>query len=308
MASVATGITRRDAIAGIGLWAAAAGPLADAAGLAVAQAGSSAAPGDAAALERLERFVRLRSAPGHAPVLWIADGLLLARPAGGLAQPLLRNTTLSFTQVVPRGAGRYDFRLEEVGYFRALDGGEVLESWSNPLTGRAVRPRHYRTPESLRLRPEGPAIGAPPAGIEFRGVLDVLAELAGTLSMAEDLYVRIPPVAAREALGDEPARPARAARFLASLGTYTGASSQLRSKPSRWVDCGLHYSTLNSFSDWLGFGDLDGAQSLRLAGRKQPWNALHVIPAWLRERIEREHAGFLDVPRRWLADGGSVPG
>lgn len=294
-------LSRREVMTGIGVLAAAGPAFAGALAQAAAQATTPAAD-DPEALARLERFVRLRSAPGHAPVMWIADGLLLAKPDGGPARPLLRNTTLSFTQVAPRGAGAFDFRLEEVGYFRALDGDAVLESWTNPVTGERVAPRNYRTPEALRLGPQGPGIAAPPPGLEFRGALTVLAELAGSVSFAEDLYVRIPATPARAAAGAEPARAARPERFLASLGTYTGNAAATQRADSAWVDCSFHYSTLNSVADWLGFGARGGTQSLRLAGVKRPHDDRGSIPGWLRERVMREHADFLDVPRRWLAD------
>ncbi len=141
-------VTRRSALAGIGLLA---GGCA-----AFSRALASAPAPRVESAEALERFVRLRSSPGHAPVMWLFDGVLLAKPEGGVARPLLRSSGVTLTQVRPRGPGLYDFRLEEVGYFRDLASGEVLERWTNPLTGRDVRPRNYRTPESLQLRPEGP--------------------------------------------------------------------------------------------------------------------------------------------------------
>lgn len=303
-------LSRRELLGGIGLLATAGEAFASAVARAAAEAAGPAGAADAAAMARLERFVRLRSAPGHAPVMWVADGLLLAKPAGGAARPLLRNTTLSFTQVAPRGVGSYDFRLEEVGYFRALDDDAILESWTNPVTGLRIAPRHYRTPEALQLAATGPSIAPPPPGLEVRGSLRVLAELGDTLTLAEDLYVRIPATPARVAAGGEPARAARAERFLASLGTYTGRAAALDAPTDAWVDCSFHYSTLNSFADWLGFGALDGAQSLRLAGIKRPHADIAAIPAWLRARVQREHPGFLELPQRWLGDGwlgGSKP-
>ena len=114
---------------------------------------------------------------------------------------------------------------------------------------------------------------------------------------------RIPGVAASAASATQPARAARAERFLASLGSYTGRVAAVPGPFTDWVDCSFHYSTLNSFSDWLGFDGVDGTQSLRLAGVKRPHDDLDAIPGWLRERVMREHASFLEVPRRWLADG-----
>ena len=253
--------------------------------------------------DALERFVRLRSSPGHAPVMWVYDGVLLAKPEGHVAQPLLCSSGVTFSQVRPRDPGVYDFRLEEVGYFRDIASREVLERWVNPLTGREVRPRNYRTAEPLQLWPEGPRAPSVPAEIEFHGALTTLAELAGMIAMTEDLYVRVPATAAVAATASAPARDARPERFLASLGTYTASLRDLQRPPSEWVDCQLSYSTMNSFEPWLGMANVAGIQSLRLAGRKLPYTEIDAIPSWLRARIARDHPGFLDVTTQWLRDG-----
>ncbi len=284
-------MSRRSALAGLGLVATGCAALSRALAAAPAPQIESGAA--------LERFVRLRSSPGHAPVMWVFDGVLLARPEGRLAQPLIRSSGVSLTQVRPRAPGVYDFRLEEVGYFRDLVSGEVLERWTNPLTGREVRPRNYRTPEALELWPDGPRGVSMPAEIEVRGQLTTLAEVAGLVAMAEDLYVSLPAAAAVAATAAAPARPARPARFLASLGTYTARARDLQQAASQWVDCQLSYATMNSFADWLGFGDTPGMQNLRLAGRKVPHADLDAIPTWLRERLARDHPTFLDLPKTW---------
>ncbi len=286
--------TRRLALAGLGLLTGGCAGFSSAAARAPAPRAES---GDA-----LERFVRLRSSPGHAPVLWVYDGVLLAKPEGRVAQPLLRSSGATFTQVRPGGPGAYDFRLEEVGYFRNLESGEVLERWTNPLTGAEVRPRNYRTAESLQLRPEGPRAPSVPPEIEFRGELTTLAEVAGMVAMTEDLYVRVPASGAVAATAITPARAARPERYLASLGTYTASVRDLQRPPSDWVDCQLSYTTMNSFEGWLGMAGVAGMQSLRLAGRKVPYDDVDVIPVWLRARIARDHPGFLDVATQWLRD------
>jgi hypothetical protein len=293
-------MSRRGALVGLGL--AATGCTALTRALAAAPA-PQAEPGDA-----LERFVRLRSSPGHEPVMWIFDGVLLAKPEGRLARPLVRSSGVSLTQVRPRAPGVYDFRLEEVGYFRDLASGEVLERWTNPLTGREVQPRNYRTPESLELRPGGPRAPSMPPEIEFQGALTTLAEVAGMVAMTEDLYVRVPAAAAVAATAGAAARPARPERFLASLGTYPASASDLRRDAAGWVDCQLSYATMNSFADWLGLGDMPGVQNLRLAGRKVRHTEREAIPACLRERIGRDHPTFVDLASRWLGEGAAPGG
>lgn len=243
------------------------------------------------AAERLERFIRLRSAPGHAPVLWVHGGVLMLKPDGELARSVLRVAAVSMTQAVPRGDGGYDWRLDEIGYYLDLEGRQVLERWTNPWTGEALPPRHYRTPEHLVIRADGTLPRDPlPPGAEFRGEITELYTVGDRVTMTEDLYVSVP---------GTPGDPARPARRLASLGTFTASAAQLDSPRTRWVDCEFTYSTMNSFAPWLGMGARAGVQNMRLVGSKFPATRFGAIPRWLRRRIEQQHPTFFDLPKLW---------
>lgn len=288
-------LTRRSALAGLGLAAAAGAPFARA--VAVAATAPAAAPTDLFA-----RFLRLRSAPGHAPVAWISDGLMFVKPEGAHPHALVRSTSLAYTQIVPRADGTLAFRLEEVGFYRDIATGAKLVRWTNPMTGREVAPPHYRTPEDFTLHADGPRPAHLSPGIEFRGELLPLAEHAGDVCIGEDLYVRLPARDAMPAADGRPPRPARPERFLASLGSYIVRAADLAKPATEWVDCSLAYSTMNSVSDWLGLGDFRGVQNLRLMSRKRPHDDLDAVPAWLRENIARDHPTFLDLPKQWAKE------
>jgi hypothetical protein len=290
-------LTRRSALAGLGLAAAAGLPMARAVAAAAASASTASPPADLFA-----RFLRLRSAPGHAPVAWISDGLLFVKPEGAHPRALVRSTSLAYTQIVPRADGTLGFRLEEVGFYRDAATGAKLVRWTNPMTGREVTPPHYRTPEDYTLHPDGPRPVRVSPGIEIRSELVALAEHAGDVCIGEDLYVRIPARDAIPAADGRPPRPARPERFLASLGSYTVRAADLAKPASQWVDCALAYSTLNSVSDWLGLGDFRGVQNLRLMSRKRPYEDLDSVPAWLRENIARDHPTFLELPKQWAKE------
>jgi hypothetical protein len=245
--------------------------------------------------DAMERYLRIRTAPDGAPVMWLHEGVLLAKLDGDVAKPLLRVNGLAFTRAIRREAGVYDWQLDEVGYYRDLKTGAVLEQWTNPFTGQVIRPNHYRTPESMRfvhgqVEPDKPL--AP--GVELHGEIETLAELAGLVVVSESLYVRI---------GARPAadgKPARQERVLTSLGSYAALAQDLERDASAWVDCQLSYSTMNSFAPWLGMEQFRGIQNLRLAGRKCRHDDRGEIPTWFRERIERDHPTFLDLPKTWL--------
>lgn len=243
--------------------------------------------------ERLERFIRLRSAPGHAPVLWITGGMLMLKPEDEVARPAMRVAAVTLTQVIPREPGVYDWRLEEIGYFLDLDSQAVLDQWVNPWTGVSLPPRHYRTPEQMVIRASGAMPRVAPAGdIEFRGEITDLFTVGPRLTMTEDLYVSVP------ATTGEAARPARR---LASLGTFTVDAAQLAGPASRWIDCEFTYATMNSFAPWLGMGARAGVQNMRLVGSKFPATRFDALPHWLHARIAAQHADFFDLPKRWTA-------
>lgn len=246
-------------------------------------------PGSPAA--QLERFIRMRSAPDHTPVLWVHGGVLMLKPEGESARSVLRVAAVSMTQAVPRGPGVYDWRLDEIGYYLDLDGREVVERWTNPWTGESRPPRHYRSPEYLVIRAGGAVPRDPlPEGAEFRGEITDLYAAGDRVTMTEDLYVSMPGVA-----GD----PTRPPRRLASLGTFTASATQLAAPRSRWVDCEFTYATMNSFAPWLGMGARPGVQNMRLVGSKFPATRFSAIPRWLRRRIEQQHPTFFDLPKLW---------
>lgn len=289
----ASKLTRREALGGLGLLAAAG----TAPSLAQSQSTTPGTPGaGSVARSDLDRFVRLRGSPDGAPVMWVYAGVLLGKPEGQVARPLVRVHGVSFTQARRRPDAGYDWRLDEVGYYTDLSSDAVLESWVNPFTGAAVRPAHYHSPEYLVYSDQGVASGDPlPPGAELRGSITRLADVAGIAAMTEDLYVA---VAARPAAQGQAARPARA---LASLGTYTALAADLDRPGTHWVDCQMSYGTMNSFAGWLGMEGTPGVQNMRLAGRKCRIADRDAVPRWLRERMHRDYPQFLDANDRWPA-------
>jgi hypothetical protein len=286
-------ISRRRALGGLG-----AATLAAWAGVATgaaANSGSRGVPADgASARDRslADTLVRMRCAPGGGWAIWSYSGALVVKPEGELARSVVRIEGFSFNRAIARGAGVYDYDLDEVGWYCDPDTGAVLETWTNPFTGRESRPAHYRSPQKLRF--EGtrvlPVTQLPP-GTEFRGEITALADVAGLVGITEDLYVKVPARAATET------SPARGQRVMTSLATHVARAADLAKPASEWLDSELSFTTMNAFAPWLGMDDMPGVQNMRLIGRKLPLAELDRVPAWMLERVRREHPSFLDVPR-----------
>jgi hypothetical protein len=282
-------ISRRAAVTLLG-----AGPLT---ALAVGVAGGAHAAVSTAGADReaLGRYVRMHWAADGVWLMWLYGGVLVVKPEGRVARPLVQVRGVSFSRALPQTDGSFVAELEEVGYYCDLTTGDPLTTLRNPFTERDVEVEHYRSPQRLRFSGTSfsPAQAMPP-GVEFRGELTTLAEVGGVVAMTEDLYVRLPAAAAQGA------RPARPERFSASLATFTAPAASL-ADPKGWVASTLSYGTMNSFVRWLGMDGTPGVQNMRLAGAKRRATEMDAIAPDLRARIQRDHATFLDVPKNGIS-------
>jgi hypothetical protein len=238
--------------------------------------------------DAFDRFLRMRTSPDGSPVLWVYSGVLVVKPEGEVARAVARIEGLSRSQATQQRDGRWLWDLDEAGYFCDLTSGDIAEKIFNPFTATWVRPGHYRSPQKLLLSARGIEPGMSlPEGVEFRGEITTLAQVAGTVAMTEDLYVKLPSVPEAEG------RAARPERFAASLATFTTREANFNLASSQWVDCQFNYTTLNSFVGWLGMAGQAGVQDMRIVGVKIRQDAQTSIAAPLRQRIMSEHRDLL---------------
>lgn len=276
------GFSRREVLAGLGLLSLA--PASRSVQASAHGSGASELVDD----ETFDEFMRMRTAPDLAPVIWVYSGVLVVKPAGEVARPVARINGLSRSHAKSTADGSWLWELDEAGYYCDPQDGRPARALTNPFTGKTVEPRHYRSPQALIFSKQGvtPA-RAMPAGVEFRGEITKLAELAGTTALTEDLYVKLP---GRAASGDSPARPAR---YAASLATFTTRTAQLSRPRSEWIDCQFNYTTLNSFVEWLGMQGQEGVQDMRIVGIKCRIDETTALPPWLLERVRTDHPDLL---------------
>lgn len=282
---------RRGVLAGLGAMLVAP-PLLVGASPPVAVTDGSVTDGSVTNAERnellLREFIRLRTAPDLAPVLWVYSGVLVVKPDGEVARPVARIEGLSRSRATPRSDGSWLWELDEAGYYCEPSSGRPATELLNPFSGSMVKPKHYRSPQALAFTRAGiTPVNPLPPGVEFRGEITRLAEVAGTLALTEDLYVKM---AARAASGAQSARPAR---YAASLATFTTLQRNLSLPSTSWVDCQFNYTTLNSFVDWLGLADRCGVQDMRIVGIKCRMDDRNAVPIWLRERVKADHPDLL---------------
>ncbi|MFK7958316.1 MAG: DUF1838 family protein [Lysobacterales bacterium] len=240
------------------------------------------------------RYVRLRSASAGKPAMWVYAGVMLVKPEGQVAKPIVGMAGVTFTRALQRSPGVYDWQLDEVGYYLDLETGAVVNSMINPFNKTVVEPPHYRAPENLTFMGSKVMSRASlPPEMDFNGQITRLADLAGLSAMTEDMYLNMP---AQQATDEKPARPARQ---LASLKTYTARSADLDRPGDHWIDCQFSYCTMNTFASWLDMSDVSGVQNMRLAGTKCRLSDTEAIPGWFAERVASDHPDFLKLPLSW---------
>ncbi len=245
-------------------------------------------------VDEAARYVRMRSANDGGPAMWVFGGVLLVKLNGHVATRLLGMGGVAFTRAIQRSPGVFDWQLDEVGYYLDLETGEIVDSFVSPLNGETIRPAHYRAPEHLTFTDSNVAPqNRLPSGIEFDGQITRLADVAGMAAMTEDMYVKIPASAATAE------NPARSARELSSLKTFTAKTDDLNATDDRWIDCQYTYTTMNSLASWLAIDSLAGVQNMRLAGTKCRLHAPGAIPEWFVTRVSKDHPDFLDAPLKW---------
>lgn len=235
----------------------------------------------------LESAMRIRTAPDGQAVRWVYSGVLVVKPEGELARPVLRIDGMSRTRATRIAQGVWDWQLDEAGYYCDLQTGAALDRWVNPFTGKEVKPKHYRS--SQRLRFEGARIlpaDPLPANIDFRGEVTELANVGGLRAFTEDLYVRLPGRVGADGSSSQD-------RVSTSLATFLVTEDQLRKPAAEWIDSPFIYTTLNSFVGWLGMDGIAGVQNMRLVGRKCRIDDRGAIPDSLYARLASEHADLL---------------
>ena len=209
-------------------------------------------------IDTLLTHVRMRAHPDGRAVYWWYSGTFYGQITGQRTLPLLGIEGLSINRCTPAGDRVFAYSLREAGWFKDLATGQVLDEWSNPLTGRIVTPKHYYSPQQTRFvgSTVEPVLTAPMPGLEYVGYLGRPEVFAGSLWSSEELFVRT----------TDPSTGA--GRVQTSLLTLQAAAQDLGRSATRFVPATMAYQTLASWRPWMEMGDVPGVISWRLYGRK----------------------------------------
>ncbi len=178
-------------------------------------------------------YARLRASLNGRPAYWLARGVKYALSDFEIT-PIHGFAMLEGIAYVPQPGGSHLFRIFEAPYATDLVTGEVIDVYTNPLTGDAVPIPHvqplsllYAVDQvgNLTIPPDDPRLGR----VEFSGFVQSRRGFSSDVLMEERFVTRSPAppesgsgsgAGSGAGMGEKPA--------LTELINYTGAASSLR--------------------------------------------------------------------------------
>lgn len=274
-------ISRRDAMLAIAATATAASP--------------SAAPSANFRPSRpIDVYAKIRASLRDERVAAWYRGQVFIALEGEIPQVVLGVEGFSFSRYVRQADGSWDTKLVEVGYFTDVDSGAIVDEIVNPLTGKRIKPQHFRSPvQAFLVREDGSVASShklqPPS--KFSGRVWQPFRQGPQIWVNEDMLAKLtadqlPPGVRVES--------ANRILTLGSMTTYCSAAVDVDNPRLANAPCTFHLQELSSLPGWFELGDVQGKQMWRLSGRKLASAA--EMPRPLHERIMRDHPLFIDQP------------
>ncbi len=241
--------------------------------------------------EPVAAMARIRARADGEPVLWWWQGDVFGKRPGEIAKRLLRITGIGFNRLRRLPDGLWESSMSEAGYYIDADTGVFLETWTNPYTGQAVKPPHNR----LRLRyviEDSGLVRSSIPGVPFDGQVAAPMIVGDTVWSSERLAAQFPEPAAVS--GSPKGLPNGLAGAPMEMTHFCASLADVNNPALSVVPATMSHTTMWSFYPWMGMPPDAGYVLSVIIGRKIAGPA--EIPALLRERIERDHPGFLEKP------------
>lgn len=241
------------------------------------------------AAEPVATLARIRARSDGQPVLWWWHGEVLGKRPGEIARRLMRINGVGFNRLTRLPDGLWESKMSEAGYYLDADSGAFLDSWTNPYTGRVVTPPANR----LRLRyliEAGGLIRPSFPGAPFDGQVAAPLVVGDRVWSSERLAAQFPAPATPAVAGAPKGlagEPMEVTHFCAALADVENPLLPV-------VPATMSHTTMWSFYPWMGMAADAGYVLSEIIGMKLA--GPDYIPAALRERIERDHPGFLANP------------
>ena len=245
---------------------------------------------------RLAVYARVRgNGIGEPPALWWIKGVVYGKQYEKNAQPLFQVTGVSHNKVTAGQNGGIILSIEEGGYYADLETGEVMDSWTNPVTGASTQPKHYKMLVSHNFAMNGDVEHDDSTGrTEAYGGISPVEISGDTLWVEENYFSRTEissPPSSSPSAELESQRSTAQFNVGDSLTTFQARVKDLQTPDGTFVSATLAYEQTNSWASWLNMGDYPGLQLWQLKGRKLA--GPEEIPAQLRDRLRIDHPNFI---------------
>lgn len=205
------------------------------------------------------------------------------------AIPMLGILAATFSQWRRRDAESLQGRSLEVAYFTDLQTGKLLETWTNPVTGRRVEvPQTRMGPSSVVLTPDGLQVETvgEAQGLELEHIFRPAVSVGDDVWITEEIRI----------YGERHGAPPFAYN---EMSTYQASRRALDDPGQAAVPTRVDFHSLVSFRPWMGFGDTPGHTTARGSGRRAA--QVSDLPPYYLELTERYHPDVLEDPLAALA-------
>lgn len=230
----------------------------------------------------LDQFMRVRASDdGRDVVVWFA-GEIHAWVPGEPARHLFGFEGFNVARAVPADGG-WDLLSREAVYYLDVDSREVLQTWTNPYTGREVDVVHVlNDPVNFPLRKDGP-----------RGQFAVaVTDLGDRIAFTSDVYLTYPSPMPR---AQYPEHSQSDLYQAAELFHYLCARADLEGGAA-CVPADVSWTRIAPWVPFMAMADRPGHLVYHCVGTKLA-GGTDDLPAALRAHVQRTAPQFLTAPR-----------
>lgn len=220
------------------------------------------------------------------PVFKDWDATIFALLPGEKARPILRTIGFNAGRLIKQPDGSYHWVTREVSFYVDLKTGQIIDSWDNPFSGKAVKVVQVANdPVSNKfplVEPGKPNMFAAFSKFEVRGDVawmrwDVPLKYPNELKPAQ--YPQ-------ESSGDT---------YIASEHFHFFVSTA-EAQDDKATSTGTHYSWFRTgpWLPWMQMGSAPG--TLLYSGNGRKYNSFEELPAQLREYTRKHYPKFMEAP------------
>jgi hypothetical protein len=234
-----------------------------------------------------EIYARARGGIGGEPGMWWYSGRLWGKLINDKAVNFFAVEGFSFNRMERMANGGLRQIMEECGFWKDPQSGELLDDWTNPLNGLPCRVSHFRSRQDVSFSPDGKIIDAGP----YEGRITKAVTSGNVLWISESLLGAFQ---ANRKPDQDPLTYGGPMRSMMSLATFTSDADTVLANDPGFIPGTLHFQSSSSWYPWMRMGQAQGQISFELFGRKV--QSLDEIPDGLRRILDDRRAGFLENP------------